>query len=216
MKQDILEQLVEDYLQARGYFTRANLKFRPTEIIPGDDARKDAVSSDIDVIGFHPGKRDPEAVVVVTCKSWQRGFSAKYWRDKISSRSTTKVAGKEAWKHFRELADARWAGSFLSAIEGATGRRRFTYLTAVTRLSDPKERKAWENNAVFARHLERNPIQLKTLAEMLREVFKSLGTSVESSQFSRTLQLIKAAGIRLENTEEPRVDDSDEEPSDSE
>ncbi len=29
MKEDILEQLVDDYLQMRGYFTRHNVKFKP-------------------------------------------------------------------------------------------------------------------------------------------------------------------------------------------
>ena len=29
MKEDILEQLVDDYLQTEGYFTRHNLKFKP-------------------------------------------------------------------------------------------------------------------------------------------------------------------------------------------
>ena len=28
MKEDILEQLVDDYLQAKGYFTRHNINFR--------------------------------------------------------------------------------------------------------------------------------------------------------------------------------------------
>jgi hypothetical protein len=29
MKEDILEQLVDDWLQSRGYFTQHNLKFKP-------------------------------------------------------------------------------------------------------------------------------------------------------------------------------------------
>ena len=29
MKEDVLEQVVEDYLQSRGYFTRHNVRFKP-------------------------------------------------------------------------------------------------------------------------------------------------------------------------------------------
>lgn len=29
MKEDILEQMVDEYLQHKGYFTRHNIKFRP-------------------------------------------------------------------------------------------------------------------------------------------------------------------------------------------
>jgi hypothetical protein len=51
MKEDILEQIVDDYLQACGYFTRHNVKFRPRDDRPDFSARADSVASDIDVIG---------------------------------------------------------------------------------------------------------------------------------------------------------------------
>ncbi len=54
MKEDILEQLVDDYLKFNGYFTAHNVKFRPSEEHPNYSQRDDCVASDIDVIGFHP------------------------------------------------------------------------------------------------------------------------------------------------------------------
>ncbi len=54
MKEDILEQLVDDYLQARGYFTRHNLKFLPRKDHLEFQSRNDSNHSDIDVLGFHP------------------------------------------------------------------------------------------------------------------------------------------------------------------
>jgi hypothetical protein len=52
MKEDILEQLVDDFLLAKGYFTRHNVKFKPRadhpEFIPKDDSNH----SDIDVLGY--------------------------------------------------------------------------------------------------------------------------------------------------------------------
>ena len=54
MKEDILEQLVDDYLQSQGYFTRHNIKFRPRSDHPDFVKLKDSNHSDIDVVGFHP------------------------------------------------------------------------------------------------------------------------------------------------------------------
>src|SRR5947209_7557132 len=75
MKEDVLEQIVDDYLQMRGYFTTHNVRFNP----PKDEhyvARDDAVPSDIDVVGLHPKRTGPDRVMVVSCKSWQSGFAA--------------------------------------------------------------------------------------------------------------------------------------------
>jgi hypothetical protein len=50
MKEDVLEQIVDDYLQFKGYFTTHNIRFRPD---PGRDdyvPDLDRVSSDVDVV----------------------------------------------------------------------------------------------------------------------------------------------------------------------
>jgi len=75
MKEDILEQLVDDYLQLRGYFTRHNVKFRPRNDHPQFVKEQDSNHSDIDVIGYHPQLAGAARVWVVSCKSWQAGFS---------------------------------------------------------------------------------------------------------------------------------------------
>jgi len=75
MKEDILEQVVDDYLQARGYFTCHNIKFRPRATHPDFATKDDSVPSDIDVLGINPHRRGASRVWVVTCKSWQIGFN---------------------------------------------------------------------------------------------------------------------------------------------
>jgi hypothetical protein len=50
MKEDILEQLVDDYLQHKGYFTRHNIKFKPSKDSIDFDIQKDSVHSDIDIM----------------------------------------------------------------------------------------------------------------------------------------------------------------------
>ncbi|MGD0183614.1 MAG: hypothetical protein ABSC25_00005, partial [Roseiarcus sp.] len=49
MKEDILEQIVEDYIQSQGYFTRHNVKFLPRKDHPQFNAKDDSNDSDIDV-----------------------------------------------------------------------------------------------------------------------------------------------------------------------
>lgn len=101
MKEDVLEQVVDDYLMHKGYFTRHNLRFRPASDHIEFDRRADAVHSDIDVVGIHPTLEGPERVLAVSCKAWQAGFDPaakvrEILENKISS-------GREAWKGFREL-----------------------------------------------------------------------------------------------------------------
>src|SRR4051794_28118212 len=103
MKEDILEQLVEDWLKAQGYFTRTNVKFKPSRGHADFHQQKDSVASDIDVLGFHPKREDPDSVVVVGCKSWQGGFPIRDMVSALTQQQERKFGNKPAWKHFREL-----------------------------------------------------------------------------------------------------------------
>ena len=62
MKEDILEQLVDDYLQYKGYFTRHNIKYRPSPQHPDFDKLQDSNHSDIDVLAINPLLSGPKAV----------------------------------------------------------------------------------------------------------------------------------------------------------
>ena len=133
MKEDILEQVVDDYLQARGFFTRHNVKFRPRKSHPAFKSKDDSVPSDIDVIGVNPHARGPSRVWVVSCKSWQSGFNV---RSKLAELTQNKKrSGRESWRFFRELMVPKWSEAFRDAVLRETGSRSFTYATAVTRLS---------------------------------------------------------------------------------
>jgi hypothetical protein len=50
IKEDILEQLVEEYLLHQGYFIQHNIKFRPSSDHPKFDKKQDSNHSDIDVV----------------------------------------------------------------------------------------------------------------------------------------------------------------------
>jgi hypothetical protein len=73
MKEDVLEQIVDDYLQIQGYLTTPNVRFNPPRG-PGYVAQDGSVPSD--VVGLHPRRTGTDRVMVVSCKSWQTGLDA--------------------------------------------------------------------------------------------------------------------------------------------
>jgi hypothetical protein len=77
MKEDILEQLVDDYLKFNGFFTVHNVKFQPAATDPDYIKRDDCVASDVDVIGFHPMREGAARVWVVSCKAGRRDSTLK-------------------------------------------------------------------------------------------------------------------------------------------
>lgn len=190
MKEDILEQIVDDFLQTKGFFTRHNLKFRPSADHPHFERQQDSNHSDIDVLGIHPKRQGTDRVWVVSCKSWQSGFDV---RAKLREITENKVrSGRESWRFFRELVQPKWSAAFCAAIEDATGQRQFTYVTAVTRIKgDPN---LWEQHEPFATAVEGNPIRLLSLQQMIADVSLGMRTTVVPSQLGRTIQLLRASG----------------------
>jgi hypothetical protein len=189
MKEDILEQLVDDYLQSKGYFTRHNIKFRPRKDHPDFVTKQDSNHSDIDVLAIHPNLTGTDRVWAVSCKSWQSGFKVETKLTEL--RENKVVSGREAWQFFRELMRSKWSEAFIDAIECATGSRQFTYVLAVTVIHG--QRAKWEKNLDFISAMEGNPILLIELSEMLDHIKNLSTTTVASSEIGRVLQLMKAA-----------------------
>ena len=190
MKEDILEQLVDDYLKFNGYFTLHNVKFQPEKTGPEYVQKDDCVASDIDVIGFHPLLKGSQQIWVVSCKSWQAGFDPKRRITLIEQNKT--ISGRQAWQSFRELTKKKWADGLVAKIESLTGSTAFTYVTAVTKLiGDPT---VWQEYPDFKSNLRGNPIRILTLQEMLSDLYKKTDTTVASSEVGRLLQVIKASG----------------------
>ncbi|MGA2965364.1 MAG: hypothetical protein ABSD64_04070 [Terriglobales bacterium] len=190
MKEDILEQIADDYLNFKGFFTVHNVKFKPAETHPEYFKRDDCVDSDVDVVGFHPKNEGVARVWVVSCKSWQAGFDPKA---RIAAIEGNKIlAGKEAWRGFRELVRTKWVDALITKIESLTGSREFTYVTAVTRLIG--DRSVWETYQPFIDKLQGNPIKILTLKEMLDDLDSNMKNTLAASEVGRLLQVIKASG----------------------
>jgi hypothetical protein len=190
MKEDVLEQIVDDYLQMQGYFTTHNVRFNP----PKDQyfvSQADSVPSDIDVVGLHPGRTGPDRVMVVSCKSWQGGFRAGHILAQLRGEAKNPKRPREL--QFRELWMPRWAHGFRNKIEAITGQREFTYCLAVTRLIG--DASAWPDDPTIRECLGGNPFRFLTLEDMWALVLGKVTTTPAASEMGRLAQLLKAAGL---------------------
>lgn len=192
-KEDILEQLVEEYLLHQGYFVRHNVKYLPKRDHADFVSNQDSNHSDIDVIGYHPTLSGASRVLVVSCKSWQGGFNPVVELKHIKDKKI--VRGREAWKSFRELVIPKWSDAFVSAVDSATGQREFTYVLAVTKVVGDKT--IWETNPEFIQAINGNPLRILDLREMLNAISPVLSTTLAGTEVGRMLQLFKAAGINI-------------------
>ena len=191
MKEDILEQIVDDYLQHRGYFTQHNIRFRPRQNHPEFLTSTDSNHSDIDVVGIHPRLSGLDRVMVVSCKSWQGGFNATA---KLAELKGEKKNPKQAtWKKLRELWIPKWSEAFLDEIAERTGLTKFSYRIAVTRLRGDTE--AWSRDPRISGNLPGCSIGFLTLEEMWRDLMDNLGTTLAPSEVGRLVQLLKAANL---------------------
>jgi hypothetical protein len=59
VKEDVLEQIVDDYLKLNGYFTIHNLRFKPRRDHSEFVSSQDSVNSDLDVLGINLFFEDP-------------------------------------------------------------------------------------------------------------------------------------------------------------
>jgi hypothetical protein len=191
VKEDILEQLVDDYLMHKGYFTRHNLRFKPSVCHQDFKQKDDSVPSDIDVIAVNPRCCGADRVHVVSCKAWQGGFNPAAKVDEIVNNKI--VSGREAWKGFRELCSPKWSEAFLQAVKDATGAHEFVYCTVVTVLLNPNDRLTWENKPEFRAAIGGNEIRIITLSDILNYLWPALTKTPAASEIGRALQLMKAA-----------------------
>lgn len=199
MKADILEQVVEEYMQHRGYFTMHNVRFRPARTHLDWEEKKDDVTSDVDVLGVNPLKQGSDRVWVVSCKAWQSGFNSESKLEALEKSVPSTLAtaharkGRAMWKYFRELSIPKWSEAFRSKILEVTGQHEFSYFIAVTRLvGDPK---AWGHSKLVAKNLGNNPFAFLTMETMWNEVLNNQSTTPSATSIGRLAQLLKAARV---------------------
>lgn len=212
MKEDILEQIVEDsFVAETGWFVKHNVKYRPSDKHQDYNSKQDSVHSDIDILAISPLKRGRNRVVAVTCKSWQAGFRGKKWLEILEADATyneksLEFQKREEWKRFREITSGKWIESFIEKIQAETGQRKFTYRIAITRfIGDEKVKKAIENSKIikqrFRNHDADIQIEIRTLEQLIAKYQQRLKEkktpALEGTDVGRLLQLMNAAKIDL-------------------
>jgi hypothetical protein len=196
-KEDILEQIVEEYLLHRGYFVRHNIKFKPNQNHPDFVRNLDSNHSDIDVLGYHPKLTGAEKVIAVSCKSWQGGFNPGAWIRAINENK--KVSGRIAWQKFRELCRPKWSEAFVNAIKEATGSDRFTHVVAVAHVKG--EKREWESHQPFRDAIGNNSMRILTFQDMITYIYPELNTTLAATEVGRMLQMFRAAGYRFDDSQ---------------
>jgi hypothetical protein len=191
MKEDVLEQVVDDYLMFNGYFTIHNVGFKPRSEHADYVASQDSVGSDVDVVGYHPGRQGVDRVVVVSCKAWQPGFDATAKLAEL--RGEKKNPKRATWRHFRELWIPKWSEAFRAKVLELTGEPSFAYRIAVTHLRG--DTKAWATDPTISTNLSGCSIGFLPLEEMWAVMLKELTTTPAASEIGRLAQLLKAAGL---------------------
>jgi hypothetical protein len=214
MKEDVLEQIVDDYLQFKGYFTTHNVRFKPSQDHALFEGDQDRVPSDVDVVGLHPQRTDTERVIVVTCKSWQTGFNPRRKLEEL--RGVAKNPKRATWRHFRELWVPKWNEAFREKIAELTGAKTFAYRIAVTRLQGDGDSgrwaSEWAEDPTIKVNLDGCSFGFLTLEEMWGTLLAELKKTPASSEIGRLAQLLKAAGMtdtKVVAPPEPPVPGSD-------
>jgi hypothetical protein len=176
MKEDILEQVVDDwFLSQKGVFTKHNVKFRPEPTDPNYKTKADSSFSDIDVLAYDIHAEGHKRVYVVTCKSWQGGINPEKWVKDLSNSIESKMGNRNSWKFFRELVSQKWSNAFVRAIQKETNQTMFTYLVVCTKLYGNHDKKVFEENPTFINNLKKAGadviIKIMTFEELFKNYF---------------------------------------------
>lgn len=215
MKEDILEQIAEDYYTKRdGHFTKHNLKFRPSDRDKNYVAKYDSVHSDIDLIVVNTRQRN--RAIAVSCKSWQGGINLSHYKLSIETaikEQPNKTSGKrDDWCRFRELCIHKWTDAFVAVLRNELGVKNETimkleYVILCTKITKQsiKDKEHFETSEVLREYFQSKNVNLVlriiTIDTMIQEIVEAIRnkstTSVENTHLSRTLQLLIASGHEI-------------------
>jgi hypothetical protein len=195
MTEDVLEQVVDDWLRRSGYFTRTNVRFGPATNDVGYSSREHNQQSDLDVLAVKPTEVGPRQVLAVSCKAMQTGFSPNRWLE--AAEANKKYNGKDARKHLRELWDPVWAAALRRRVCELTGCESFTYALAVTRLgkAGSADTTCWVKHPIVGPNLSGNPCEVLTFQQMWSQLREDVKEQIEPSHVGRLAQLLKASEL---------------------
>lgn len=189
MTEDVLEQIVDDWLRRGGYFTRTNVRFGPVVGDAGYSSRAHNQRSDLDVLAVKLTETGATRVLAVSCRAMQAGSSPNRW---LAAADANRVYnGKDARKHFRELWDPVWAAALRKRVYELTGSHHFTYALAVTRVGHGGNTDVdwWLQHPIVSENLAGNPCEVLTFGRMWSELRQDVKEQIEPSHVGRLTQL---------------------------
>jgi hypothetical protein len=195
MTEDVLEQVVDDWLRRSGYFTRTNVRFGPVAGDKGYLSRAHNQRSDLDVVAVKPTEAAPARVLVVSCKAMQAGFSPNRWL--AAAQADRVYTGKPARKHLRELWDPMWAAALRWRVDELTRSDESTCVLAVTRVGPggSTDVNCRLQHPIVSENLAGNPCEVLTFSRMWSELRQDVKEQIEPSHVGRLAQLLKAAEL---------------------
>lgn len=213
MKEDILEQMAEDfYLAQPGYFTKTNIKYKPDEKRNDFISENDSVHSDIDVLAFNPNKK---LIEVVNCKAWQTGINFTQFVTEIENTITNQppkpVGERPYWTHFRELGIIKWTDGFLKKIReetNSTEKLNIKYNLLCLKLTNKGTDNEYKANLKKIKKIIQgyfykidNKVEVEFIIKIIDDIVIELidglinknKTAVENTHLARTFQLLLAS-----------------------
>ncbi|MGC1469839.1 MAG: hypothetical protein WA793_10695 [Sphingorhabdus sp.] len=187
MAVNIFEELVKTYLQAQGYFVMENVSFGLDSKIK-IDPKYNTDPSDIDIVAIKP--RSPkEPVLVVSCKGSTKPFDVGEAANQIMTDGS--LWGRDAWRHFRELAVDEWATALIHRVRHLAGTTNIQHMTAV--VSYHGNEIAWRENETFKRRMGGNSLKLLSLSQIVNGLKDSNALPHKSSQATQLIEMFKSA-----------------------
>ena len=178
---DLFEQLVGDYLTAKGYVCKFNVNYRKA------DGKQSG--SDIDVLAIR--QKRPHDIIVGDCKSWVAGV----WPDWMTTEPIKAAKAKDR-SYFKAIFEKQWTEGLERKVLDECGTNRFSYVVYCARLGD-------SGRAFEALSIGGNPIRVVPLAKMIHETEQRLADrskqtdSVEPTTLGRFVQLMRHASIKF-------------------
>jgi hypothetical protein len=205
--EDVLEQLVEDYYSSKaGFFTKHNVKFRPSKDHISYESQMDSVHSDIDVIAI--SSSSPNTVHAISCKSWQGGLNVARFMKSIEQAITSqpqKTKGRrDDWCTFRELCISKWTKAFTNKLREEIAapseeKIKLHYFIACTLMTPGSisSRQKFEESELIKKHfLSISNVDIKLKVITVRQLVEDLisTTRFKSFAFRRTALACKDIG----------------------
>lgn len=190
MYNDVLEKITEDYFKQKGYFTTHNVPY----------SLSTQTASDIDVIGIHPKETDRAKVIVVSCKSWDKGLDLKKILELAKNPPKERIkSGLYRTERFKEIIYPEWIEALKAEVERLTGEKTFTFYFSAVKFTH--EELKGEFISFCKTKLVGCDVEFLSFEQIITDMQESISNNKSKkpleSETGRILQLINSANLEI-------------------